>query len=156
MQVQIIAVGQKMPEWVDLACTDYLGRMPRELNLQLSTIPLAQRKGRVSAEQLRRQEAGSILKKIPRGSFSIALDESGKQWSSLEWSKQLQGWMLEYSQVNLIIGGPDGLSEECRKTCAQRIALGRMTMPHALVRVVLIEQIYRAWTLLQGHPYHRQ
>jgi 23S rRNA (pseudouridine1915-N3)-methyltransferase len=156
MQVQIIAVGQKMPDWVDLACTDYLRRMPREMNLQLSTIPLAQRKGGVSAEQLRRQEAGSIIKKISRGSFSIALDESGKQWSSLEWSEQLQRWMLEYSQVNLIIGGPDGLSEECRKTCAQRIALGRMTMPHALVRVVLIEQIYRAWTLLQGHPYHRQ
>jgi 23S rRNA (pseudouridine1915-N3)-methyltransferase len=156
MQVQIIAVGQKMPAWVDLACTDYLRRVPRELNIQLTHVPLAQRKGRVSAVQLRRQEAGLILKKISRGSLSIALDESGKQWSSLEWAEQLQYWMLEYSQVNLIIGGPDGLSEECQQACAQRIALGRMTMPHALVRVVLIEQIYRAWTLLQGHPYHRQ
>jgi 23S rRNA (pseudouridine1915-N3)-methyltransferase len=156
MQLQIIAVGQKMPAWVDIACADYLRRMPRELNIQLTTIPLAQRKSRVSAEQLRRQEAGLILKKIPRGGFSIALDESGKQWSSLEWSEQLQRWMLEYSQVNLIIGGPDGLSEECRQVCTQRIALGRMTMPHALVRVVLIEQIYRAWTLLKGHPYHRE
>jgi len=156
MQVQIIAVGQKIPAWVDLGCADYLRRMPRELKIQLTTIPLAQRKGGVSADQLRRQEAGLILKKISRGSFSIALDESGKQWSSLEWSEQLQHWMLEYSQVNLIIGGPDGLSEECQQVCAQRIALSRMTMPHALVRVVLIEQIYRAWTLLKGHPYHRQ
>ncbi len=145
-----------MPAWVDLACTDYLRRMPRELNLQLTPVPLAQRKSRVSAGQLRRQEAALILKKISQGSFNIALDETGKQWSSLEWSEQLQRWMLEYSQVNLIIGGPDGLSEECQQACAQRIALGRMTMPHALVRVVLIEQIYRAWTLLQGHPYHRQ
>jgi 23S rRNA (pseudouridine1915-N3)-methyltransferase len=145
-----------MPEWVDVACSDYLKRMPRELNIQLTTIALSQRKSRVSAEQLRRQEAALILKKIPRGSFSIALDEHGKQWSSLEWSEQLERWLLEYAQVNLIIGGPDGLAEQCRQACAQTIALGRMTMPHALVRVVLIEQLYRASTLLNGHPYHRE
>ena len=156
MKVQIIAVGQKMPEWVDVACTDYLKRMPRELNVQLITIPLARSKSRVSAEQLRRQEAALILKKIPRGSFSIALDEHGKQWSSLEWSEQLERWLPEYAQVNLIIGGPDGLAEQSRQACAQTIALGRMTMPHALVRVVLIEQLYRASTLLSGHPYHRE
>ncbi len=156
MKVQIIAVGQKMPEWIDAACSDYLKRMPRELNVHLTTIPLAQRKSRVSAEQLRRQEAAFIFKKIPRGSFSIALDEHGKQWSSQEWSVQLERWLPEYAQVNLIIGGPDGLAEQCRQACAQTIALGRMTMPHALVRVVLIEQLYRAWTLLSGHPYHRE
>ena len=156
MKVQIIAVGRKMPEWVDVACSDYLKRMPRELNIQLTTIPLAQRKSRVSAEQLRRQEGALILKKIPRGSFSIALDEHGKQWSSLEWSEQLERWLPEYAQVNLLIGGPEGLAEQCRQACAQTIALGRMTMPHALVRVVLIEQLYRASTLLNGHPYHRE
>ena len=156
MKVQIIAVGQKMPEWVNVACTDYLKRIPRELNIQLTTIPLTQRKSRASVEQLRRQEAELILKKIPRSSFSIALDEQGKQWSSLEWSLQLERWMPEYTQVNFIIGGPDGLAEQCRQACAQTISLGRMTMPHALVRVVLIEQLYRAWTLRSGHPYHRE
>ncbi len=145
-----------MPEWVDVACSDYLKRMPRELNIQLTTIALAQRKSRVSAEQLRRQEGALILKKIPPGSFSIALDEHGKQWSSLEWSEQMERWLPEYAQVNLIIGGPEGLAEQCRQACAQTIALGRMTMPHALVRVVLIEQLYRASTLLSGHPYHRE
>ena len=156
MQVQIIAVGKKMPVWVDAACTDYLRRMPRELGIKLTAIPLAQSNSRVSVEQLKRQEASLIQKNIPHGSLSIALDETGKHWSSLEWAEQLHRWMQEFPQVNLIVGGPNGLAEECRQACAQTIALGRMTMPHALVRVVLIEQIYRAWTLLSGHPYHRE
>ena len=156
MQLQIITVGQKMPAWVESACADYLKRMPHELNIQLTGIALARRKDGKSVEQHKQQEASQIIKKIPRGSFSIALDERGKQWSSSEWSRQLRSWMQEHPRVNLIIGGPDGLADECREACAQTIALGAMTMPHALVRVVLIEQLYRAWTLLKGHPYHRE
>jgi len=156
MRVQIIAVGQKMPTWVDTACADYLKRLPRELNIQVTTLPLGNRKSKPSIAVLKRQQAEQILKKIPDGSFSIALDEHGKQWSSLKWSQQLERWMGEYSQVNLIIGGPDGLDEKCRAACTQTIALGRMTMPHALVRIVLLEQLYRAWTVLRGHPYHRE
>ncbi len=156
MQLQIIAVGQKIPAWAENACADYLKRMPRELKIGVTSIASAHRKGRGSIEQFKRQEASHIMKKMPRGSFSIALDERGKQWSSKEWSQQLESWMREHPRVNLIIGGPDGLTDECRKACSQTIALGIMTMPHALVRVVLIEQIYRAWTLLNGHPYHRE
>ena len=156
MQLQIISVGQKMPAWVENACADYLKRMPREIKIEISSIALARRKSGGSAEQLKQKEASQIMKKMPRGSFSIALDERGKQWSSSEWSQQLENWMREHPRVNIIIGGPDGLSEECRRACAQTIALSAMTMPHALVRVVLIEQLYRAWTLLNGHPYHRE
>ena len=156
MQLQIIAVGQKMPTWVENACADYLKRMPRELKISVTTIAVAQRNRGGSIEQLKQQEASQIMKKMPRGSFSIALDERGKQWSSKKWSQQLESWMREHPRVNLIIGGPDGLTDECREACSQTIALGTMTMPHALVRVVLIEQIYRAWTLLSGHPYHRE
>ena len=145
-----------MPPWVETACADYLKRLPREINIQLTGIALAQRKGGGSVEQLKQQEASQIMKKIARGSFSIALDERGKQWSSIEWSRQLEYWMREHPSVNFIIGGPDGLTNECRAACAQTLALGTMTMPHALVRVVLIEQLYRAWTLLKGHPYHRE
>jgi 23S rRNA (pseudouridine1915-N3)-methyltransferase len=145
-----------MPPWVENACADYLKRMPREINIRLTGIALAQRKGGGSVEQLKQQEASRIMKKIPRGSFSIALDERGKQWSSIEWSRQLEYWMREHPVVNFIIGGPDGLADECREACAETLALGTMTMPHALVRVVLIEQLYRAWTLLKGHPYHRE
>lgn len=145
-----------MPAWVETACADYLKRMPRELKVRVTSIALAQRKGGGSVEQLKQQEASQIMKKMPPGSFSIALDERGKHWSSHEWSRKLEYWMKEYPRVNLIIGGPDGLTDECREACAETIALGAMTMPHALVRVVLIEQIYRAWSLLNGHPYHRQ
>jgi 23S rRNA (pseudouridine1915-N3)-methyltransferase len=145
-----------MPAWVESACADYLKRMPRELKINITSIALAQRKGGGSVEQLKAQEATKIMKNMPRGSFSIALDEGGKQWTSAEWSQQLKHWMHEHPRVNFIIGGPDGLSDECREACAQTIAFGAMTMPHALVRVVLIEQLYRAWTLLNGHPYHRE
>jgi len=156
MQIQIVSVGQKMPAWVDTACADYIKRMPRELPIQITSIPLAHRKNNDVSKRPKQQESQQILKKLVPGSLNIALDEHGKQWSSIEWSQQLEHWMFEYPRVNLVIGGPDGLAEDCRAACAQTIALGRMTMPHALVRVVLVEQLYRAWTLLQGHPYHRE
>ena len=144
-----------MPTWVETACADYLKRIPRELKISVTGIALAQRKGGGSVDQLKQQEASQIIKKIARGSFSISLDERGTQWSSKDWSRQLEFWMREHSRVNLIIGGPDGLADECLDACQQTVALGAMTLPHALVRVVVIEQIYRAWTLLNGHPYHR-
>ncbi len=156
LQLQIIAVGQKMPGWVENACADYLKRMPREMKIQISNIALAQRKGGASVEQLKQQEASQIMKKMTPGSFNIAFDERGQQWSSREWSSQLAVWMREHPRINLIIGGPDGLSDECRNACNQIVAFGAMTMPHGLVRIVLIEQLYRAWTLLNGHPYHRE
>ena len=156
MQIRIIAVGQKMPDWVESACDDYLKRMPREIDIQVCAIPLAQRRVKNSTENYRLQETAQIVKKIVPGSFNITLDEKGKQWSSNEWSQQLEHWMQHYSRVNLVIGGPDGLDEKCRADCQQTISLGRITMPHALARVVLIEQLYRAWSIVNRHPYHRE
>lgn len=156
MQIQIVNVAQKMPAWVDAGCADYLKRMPRELGLSLITIPLAASASRQSAEQRRAREAESIRAKLRAGSLNIALDDKGKAWTSADWSIQLQRWMAEFTHINLIIGGPDGLSPECLEACQQRVSLGRMTMPHALVRLVLLEQLYRAWTIYQGHPYHRE
>ncbi len=145
-----------MPTWVEAACEDYLKRMPREIDIQITAIALAQRKAKDSIDSYRRQEAAQIVKKIAPGSFSIALGEQGKQWASNDWAQHLEHWMQHYPRVNLIIGGPDGLDDEFRQNCQQTISLGRMTMPHALVRVVLVEQLYRAWSLLKGHPYHRE
>jgi 23S rRNA (pseudouridine1915-N3)-methyltransferase len=156
MQIQLINVAQKMPAWVDAGCADYLKRMPRELGLTLITVPLAASGSRQSAIQRREREAESIAVKLRPGSLNIALDDKGKGWTSVDWSAQLQRWMAEFSHVNLIIGGPDGLSPQCLQACQQRVSLGRMTMPHALVRLVLMEQLYRAWTICQGHPYHRE
>jgi 23S rRNA (pseudouridine1915-N3)-methyltransferase len=156
MQIQLINVAQKMPAWVDAGCADYLKRMPREMGLTLITVPLTASGSRQSATQRREREAESILVKLRPGSLSIALDDKGDDWTSSDWSTQLQHWMAEFSHVNLIIGGPDGLSPQFLKACQRRVSMGRMTMPHALVRLVLLEQLYRAWTICQGHPYHRE
>ena len=156
MQLQLINVAQKLPAWADDACDDYLRRLPRELKPKLVTVPLAARKSKQSTAKYQQQESNQILSRLMPGSYSIALDSGGEQWTSKDWSRQLQRWMFEYPSANLIIGGPDGLSWQCLQTCQQRVALGRMTLPHALVKVVLLEQLYRAWTILQGHPYHRQ
>jgi 23S rRNA (pseudouridine1915-N3)-methyltransferase len=130
--------------------------MPREILPRLVTIPLPSRKSQQSAASQQQRESSLILDKLTPGSMNIALDERGRQWSSLDWSRSLQNWMFEFPRVNLIIGGPDGLSEQCIEACQQRVSLGRMTMPHALVKIVLLEQLYRAWTILKGHPYHRE
>jgi len=156
MQIQLINVAQKLPAWVDLACDDYLKRMPREISLKFVTVPLAARKAKQPAQKLQQRESALILDKLAPGSLNLALDERGEQWSSVDWSQNLQRWMFEFPRVNLIIGGPDGLSQQCLESCHQRVSMGRMTMPHALVKVVLLEQLYRAWTILQGHPYHRE
>ena len=156
MQVQLINVAQKLPAWVDMACDDYVKRLPRELTLNQVTLPLAARKGRQSAQKLQQRESELIMARLAPGSLNLALDEGGEQWSSNDWSRNLQRWMFEFPRVNLIIGGPDGLSQQCLESCHHRVSLGRMTMPHALVKVVLLEQLYRAWSILQGHPYHRE
>ena len=156
MQIQLINVAQKLPAWVDMACDDYLRRMPPEIKPKLVTLPPATRKARQSSEQARQREAELILEKLAPGSFNLALDESGQAWSSTDWSRSLERWMFDYPRVNLIIGGADGLAPLCLEACQQRVSLGRMTMPHALVKVVLLEQLYRAWSILKGHPYHRQ
>ena len=145
-----------MPAWVDTACNDYMRRLPRELALEFVTLPLSSRKSKQSSANLKQRESALIIDKLSKGSMNIALDENGDCWDSKQWSLQLKRWMFDFSQVNLVIGGPDGLSEDCLTACQQKVALGKMTMPHALVRVVLVEQLYRAWTILQGHPYHRE
>jgi 23S rRNA (pseudouridine1915-N3)-methyltransferase len=156
MQIQVINVAQKLPAWVDAACDDYLKRMPREISLSFVTVPLASRKSQRFPTRQQQQESTLILNRLSPGSLNIALDERGTEWSSADWSMQLQHWMFEFPRVNLVIGGPEGLSKQCIEACQQRVSLGRMTMPHALVKVVLVEQLYRAWTILKGHPYHRE
>ncbi len=104
MQFQIISIGQKMPGWVDSACADYQKRLPREMNIQWTTLPLAQRKARDSVERFRQLEAEQIQQKIAAGSFNLALHEAGKAWRSQDWAKHLERWMRDYPRVNFIIG----------------------------------------------------
>ena len=156
MRIQVINVAQKLPAWADAACEDYQRRMPREIALETVTVPLAPRRARQSPAAARERESRLIVERLGQGAMNLALDERGKSWSSDDWAQNLRRWMLEHPRVNIVIGGPDGLTQECLEACNQRVSLGRMTMPHALVRVVLLEQLYRAWTIIQGHPYHRE
>lgn len=156
MRIQIIAVGQKMPAWVDTAYTEYAKRFPSQHAVTLSVVPTASRKSGSSIERCQQQEADKIDQKIKPGSFSIALDEHGKQWSTAQWAEQYRHWMQHQPQVNFIIGGPDGLSPALIKKTSQTLSLGLITLPHGLARVVLIEQLYRVWSLVEGHPYHRE
>ncbi len=155
MQLQIVSVAQKLPNWVEQGCDDYLRRIPREIVPRFVNLPLA-RRGRQPADVWKQREADQILQKLAPDACNLALDENGALWSSLEWSRQLESWMRQSPRVNLVIGGPDGLAGSVLEHCRQTVSLGRLTLPHGLVRVVLIEQIYRAWTILQGHPYHRE
>lgn len=145
-----------MPKWVDDAYHEYAKRFPRQQAVTLHCIATAARKSIQAVKRLQQLEAQEILSKIKPDSLCIALDEHGKQWSTLQWAEQYRNWMQRYPQVNFIIGGPDGLAPELLNQVDQIIALGRMTLPHALARVVLIEQLYRAWSVVEGHPYHRK
>jgi len=155
VRLSIIAVGGKMPAWVEQGVQDYGVRMPRELKLQWREIPLARRGKDNNAQALCRREGEAILKAIPAGDQVIALDVKGVSWSTGQLAKKLGDWQMSGDNYSLLIGGPDGLSPDCLQRASQRWSLSNLTLPHPLVRVLLAEQLYRAWTITVNHPYHR-
>ena len=144
-----------MPAWVQSAWQEYAKRFPRSLSLELKEIPLARRSRNPDVDSLRKAEGAALLDSAPRGHRLGALDERGKQWSTMELAGRLENWMREEHGVCFLVGGPDGLPPICRETAQDVWALGRLTLPHPLVRAILAEQLYRAWTITQNHPYHR-
>jgi 23S rRNA (pseudouridine1915-N3)-methyltransferase len=144
-----------MPSWVVEGYREYTRRLPRECSLQLVEIPPAKRHKSLSAEQARQQEGQAILAALPKDCSVVALDVRGKPWSTETLAAQLDNWLVSGRDVALLVGGPDGLSDACLERADQRWSLSRLTYPHALVRIVLAEQLYRAWTITTGHPYHR-
>lgn len=155
MQLIVAAVGQRMPAWVQQAWAEYARRLPRELSLELREIPLARRSRNAPAAKAAAAEGAKLLAAIPAGHRTIALDERGSQWSTVDLAGRLEDWMREERGVGFLIGGPDGLPHDCRSRAQDTWALGRLTLPHPLVRVILAEQLYRAWTITCNHPYHR-
>jgi 23S rRNA (pseudouridine1915-N3)-methyltransferase len=155
MRITAIAIGTRMPAWVNQGVDDYLKRLPRHIELSFRELPAAQRGGKISPEKQKDKEGEQMLKALRAPAYTIALDERGKQLTSSGWAQQLETWLAEHSQVSFLIGGADGLAASCRERADEVWSLASLTLPHALVRVVLAEQIYRAWTLTQGHPYHR-
>lgn len=155
MRIYLIAVGTRMPDWVVAGYTDYARRMPRECSLQLVEIAPGRRGKSASVERAIREEGRQMLAAIPKDCRVVALDVRGRSWSTAELAGQLQDWLGAGSDVALLVGGPDGLDPACLERADTRWSLSALTFPHALVRVLLAEQLYRAWTLATGHPYHR-
>jgi 23S rRNA (pseudouridine1915-N3)-methyltransferase len=145
-----------MPGWVKEGVTTYQKRLPRHVQLEFREFSPAQRSAGVTAERAIHREGEQLLKALPDGAHLIALDERGRQWSSMDLARQLESWLAAQPQVVFMIGGADGLAPACKDRADSLWSLSALTLPHALVRVVLTEQIYRAWTLVQGHPYHRE
>lgn len=144
-----------MPEWVELACQDYLKRMPREVQTEIVEIKPDKRASGKNAEVVQEAEAKRILE-VAGKDYLIALDEHGQEIPSLQLASRLEDWRSNGRDVSLIIGGADGLHPSLKAKADWLWSLSRLTLPHGMVRVVLAEQLYRAWTILQQHPYHRE
>lgn len=155
MKLTVAAVGQRMPAWVEQAWGEYARRFPRGLSLELREIALAKRPKNPNIEACRNAEGAALLAGVQAGVRIIALDERGKQWTTEELASRLQDWMREEQGVCFLVGGPDGLPQSCRDRAQDIWSLGRLTLPHPMVRAILAEQLYRAWTISQNHPYHR-
>jgi len=156
MRITMLAVGTRMPRWVDEGVDVYRRRLPPQIKLDIEEVPLGNRSGRGDVSVVQRKEADQLLKRAGRADRIVALDERGAEWTSVELGRRMNEWRSDAAHVALLIGGPDGLTEECRQRADDVWALSRLTLPHGLVRVVLAEQIYRAWTIIQRHPYHRE
>lgn len=155
MKLVIVAVGQRMPDWAQTAYDDYAKRFPPELRVELKTVKTEPR-GSKTTETLLAAERERIQAVLPRGCRVVVLDERGTALTTKALAQQLQQWQLGGDDVALVIGGPDGLDPAFRAEAHQRVRLSDLTLPHAMVRVLLIEQLYRAWSVNAGHPYHRE
>ena len=155
MRLMIVAVGLRVPDWAQTAWDDYAKRFPPELRVELKAVKTEPR-GSKTLEQLYAAERKRIEEAIPKGTRIVALDERGAALTTVALAAKLKDWQLGGSDVALIIGGPDGLEPAFRLAAHERIRLSDLTLPHAMVRVLLIEQLYRAWSINANHPYHRE
>lgn len=155
MQISLIAVGTRMPAWVTQGYEEYARRLPADYSLQLVEIPAGKRGKGADITRITQKEGQQTLAAVPRGTRVVAMDVKGHPWSTEELAKELDSWRHDGRDVALLVGGPEGLAPECLKSADQRWSLSNMTLPHPLVRIVIAEQLYRAWSLLKSHPYHR-
>lgn len=155
MNIHLIAVGTRMPDWVRTGYAEFSKRMPRECSLVLKEISTSRRSKNASTPNLVAQEGERMLAAIPKGATAVALDERGSSLTTRALATKLKAWLASGSDLALLVGGPDGLAPACLERAAMKWSLSELTLPHALVRVLVAEQLYRAWSLIEGHPYHR-
>ena len=155
MRLLLIAVGLRQPDWADTAFADYVKRFPPELRLELKAVKAEARGGKTSA-QLMAAEALRLEAAVPKGARRIALDERGDRVTSVRLAERLRSWQGDGRDAALLIGGPDGLDDALRGSCDESLRLSDLTLPHAFVRVLVAEALYRAVSINAGHPYHRE
>ena len=155
MRIHLIAVGTRMPAWIDTGYEAYAVRLPRECEMRLVEIPSIKRVKNASVTCIRREEGKRILAAIPQGAHVIALEVTGRQWDTEQLAERLSVWLGGGRDLALLVGGPDGLDSACLAQADSAWSLSRLTLPHPLVRIIVAEQFYRAWSILQHHPYHR-
>ncbi|MEI8031036.1 MAG: 23S rRNA (pseudouridine(1915)-N(3))-methyltransferase RlmH [Comamonadaceae bacterium] len=155
MRLVIVAVGQRVAGWAQTAWDDYAKRFPHELRVELKAIKTEPR-GSKTIETLQAAERARIEAALPKGCRIVALDERGTSLTTVALAAKLQQWQLGSDDVALVIGGPDGLDPAFKEAAHERVRLSDLTLPHAMVRVLLIEQLYRAWSINANHPYHRE
>lgn len=155
MKIKILAVGSKMPAWVSDGVKEYFKRFPREIKVEIVEIPLGNRAKNADTQRAVKQECDQLLSYVDKADHVIALEVKGRDWSTEKLAENMKNWQMNGLNVTLLVGGPDGLNEDCRRRANQQWSLSALTLPHPIVRVILAEQLYRAWTVTQNHPYHR-
>ncbi|TFH50794.1 MAG: 23S rRNA (pseudouridine(1915)-N(3))-methyltransferase RlmH [Lysobacterales bacterium] len=155
MRVKVIDVGMRLPGWQQQGFQEYARRLPKECAMELTEIPAATRAKSKPTAQAIRKESDRMLAALARNDYVIALDQPGARYASEELAGLLDTWLAQGRDLAMLIGGADGLSDACRTRAELRWSLSDLTLPHGLVRVLVAEQVYRAWSILRGHPYHR-
>ncbi|MGH8508449.1 MAG: 23S rRNA (pseudouridine(1915)-N(3))-methyltransferase RlmH [Gammaproteobacteria bacterium] len=155
MRIHLLSVTHRIPAWVNAAFEEYAKRLPPSCRLGLVEIRAAPRHASADPRRAREEETSRLLKAVPGGAEIVALDEHGEAWTTAALARHLRSWIQASNDVVLLIGGADGLARPCLQRAKHVWSLSALTLPHALVRVIVAEQIYRAWSLLQHHPYHR-
>ncbi len=156
MHIRLIAVGDRQPSWVDAAFDDYIGRLPKLWRFALHTVPVAKRRRSAAAAAAVAAEQQKIMAGLKPDDHVVLLDEKGEHTGSREFATRLEAWLAAGSDLCFIIGGPDGVGGQIRKRADFCWSLSRLTLPHGMVRVLFAEQLYRAWAISKGHPYHRE
>lgn len=156
MRIHLLAVGERPDAWVVEGYREFARRLPPECALQLTEVPAGRRARNADIARLVAGEGERLLQAVPAGARIVALDVRGQSWSTEDLAARMMRWMQDGRDLALMIGGPDGLSGACLESAELRWSLSPLTLPHALVRVIVAEQLYRAWTVCRGHPYHRR
>ncbi|NVK22133.1 MAG: 23S rRNA (pseudouridine(1915)-N(3))-methyltransferase RlmH [Kangiellaceae bacterium] len=156
MQIRLLTIGQKMPAWVEQGYQEYAKRFPRDFRLELVEVAAAKRGKNADIARITEQEGQALLAQIKPSDWVVVLDVKGKNFSTPQLAENIEHWQQHHPSVVLLVGGPEGLSRECIARANQKWSLSGLTFPHPMVRVIVAEALYRAWSVTVNHPYHRE